>query len=105
MGKPYYRIGQAAKLLGISSYHLRRLCELGIIEAEFSGHQWQILVSVIEEVQRTGVPPIPSGELVSKESNGSSGSNSRLLAAPSASITNSAEEAAASEIRGDQSPE
>ena len=37
----FYRIGQASKHLGVSSYHLRRLCEAGAIDAELtSGNQW-----------------------------------------------------------------
>ena len=43
MGKEVlYRVGQAAKDLGVSSYRIRRLCETGLISAEFSGHQWEI---------------------------------------------------------------
>jgi excisionase family DNA binding protein len=96
MSEAYYRIGQAAKILGISSYHLRRLCELGMVEAEFSGHQWRILVSEVEKLQRTGVPPIPSGEIAPPETNGAR-SGQRLLAAPSDHATASAEEALMSE--------
>ena len=98
MGEGYYRIGQAAKILGISSYHLRRLCELGLVAAEYSGHQWQILVSMVENLLRTGVPPIPAGEIGPREPNGSH-SDKRLLAAPSDHAITSAEERLASEHR------
>lgn len=56
----FYRIGQASKQLGISSYHLRRLCQAGAVEAEFTtGNQWKIPISEIARLQQEGVPPIP----------------------------------------------
>src|SRR5215471_8808896 len=99
MPETYFRSGQAAKFLQISSRDMRRLCELGMIEAEFSdGRQWRIPTSEVEKLQRLGVPPIPSGDLAPHESNGrSTRSGQGLLAPPSASATGSAEEALMSE--------
>ena len=57
MPDSYYRTGQAAAALGISSYAIRRLCAAGLVEAEFSGKQWRIAVSEIERLKREGVPP------------------------------------------------
>ena len=51
MGKQIlYRVGQAAKDLGVSSYRLRRLCETGLINAEFSGKQWEIPAGEVERL-------------------------------------------------------
>jgi excisionase family DNA binding protein len=56
----YYRSGQAAKQLGISSYHVRRLCEAGEIAAEITdGNQWRIPVTEIRRLETEGVPPVP----------------------------------------------
>ena len=56
----FYRIGQASKQLGISSYQLRRLCQAGALDAELtSGNQWKIPISEISRLQQEGVPPIP----------------------------------------------
>ena len=62
MIEPYYRSGQAAQLIGISAYHVRRLCEAGFIDAVLaaSGH-WQIPASEIQRLQREGIPEIPAG--------------------------------------------
>lgn len=61
MAETYYRTGQAAKLLGVSSYHVRRLCESGIIEAELtSGQQWQVSSAEVNRLKREGVPPVPA---------------------------------------------
>src|SRR6516165_7873932 len=54
-----YRVGQVAKDCGVSSYRIRRLCETGMIEAEFSGNQWQIPASEVERLKRNGVPAAP----------------------------------------------
>jgi excisionase family DNA binding protein len=51
----YYRTGQAAKQLGVSSYHVRRLCEAGEIAAELSdGQQWKIPAAEIARQERRG---------------------------------------------------
>lgn len=40
---PAYRTGQAAHLLGVSSYYVRQLCEAGLIIGELTaGNQWRI---------------------------------------------------------------
>jgi excisionase family DNA binding protein len=54
-----YRVGQTAKDLGVSSYRIRRLCETGLIEADFSGKQWQIPATEVERLKREGVPSAP----------------------------------------------
>jgi excisionase family DNA binding protein len=54
-----YRVGQAGKDLGVSSYRIRRLCETGRIDAEFTGKQWQIPAAEVERLKRDGVPPAP----------------------------------------------
>ncbi len=61
MSRAYYRSGQAAKLWGISSHLVRRLCEGGQVRAERSeGGQWKIPYSEVERIQKEGVPEIPS---------------------------------------------
>jgi excisionase family DNA binding protein len=59
MIEAYYRTGQVAKLLKVSSYHVRRLCETGLIEAEFSGQQWKVPAREVERLRKQGVPPLP----------------------------------------------
>ena len=60
MSDNFYRSGQAAKQLGVSSYHVRRLCEVGEITAELTtGQQWRIPGSEIARLRREGVPDIP----------------------------------------------
>ena len=59
----FYRIGQASKQLNVSSYHLRRLCQAGVIDAELtSGNQWRIAISTSAELRerfvRPGFPPM-----------------------------------------------
>jgi excisionase family DNA binding protein len=57
----FYRVGQAAKLLGISSHHVRRLCEAGLVQAEVSdGGQWRLPVDEVVRLKAQGVPPVPS---------------------------------------------
>jgi excisionase family DNA binding protein len=60
MAESYYRSGQAAKQLGVSSHHIRRLCEAGEIAAELThGQQWKIPASEVARLKKEGVPPIP----------------------------------------------
>lgn len=60
MPESYYRTGQAAKQLGVSSYHIRRLCEAGEIAAEITnGQQWKIPAAEIARLKKEGVPPVP----------------------------------------------
>jgi len=65
MSEGYYRIGAAARLLGISPYHLRRLCEAQLVEGVLlpSG-QRRVPVSEVERLLKEGIPPIPQGLLV-----------------------------------------
>jgi len=55
-----YRTGQLARVLGVSSYQIRRLAEAGLIEAEYSGKQWRIPARELERLQKEGVPEIPA---------------------------------------------
>lgn len=56
----FYRCGQAANELGVSSYKIRRLAENGLIpDAEFSGSQWHIPTAAVERMKKEGVPPLP----------------------------------------------
>ncbi len=59
----YLRIGQVAKELGISPYHVRKLCKAGWMEAEQTGGgQLRIPISEVERIRETGeIPPIPHG--------------------------------------------
>ncbi len=60
MPESFYRSGQAAKQLGVSSYHIRRLCEVGEITAEITaGQQWRIPASEIARLRREGIPDVP----------------------------------------------
>lgn len=58
----YYRSGQAAKMLGLSSYQLRRLAESELIDAEFTGNQWRFPASAIQELLKNGIPEIPAAD-------------------------------------------
>src|SRR5215472_12206214 len=105
MGKEVlYRVGQAAKDLGVSSYRIRRLCETGLISAEFSGHQWEIPASEIARLKRDGIPSAPKivdsdDAEASSTPNGKDHSAATLLAEPSPEMIAAAEEA---EISGRQ---
>jgi hypothetical protein len=93
-----YRVGQAGKDLGVSSYRIRRLCETGRIDAEFSGQQWQIPVAEIERLKRDGVPPTPkivdSDEVeTSRTPNTKENGAPTLLADPSPAMVAAAEQA------------
>ena len=60
MPESFYRSGQAAKQLGVSSYHIRRLCEVGEITAEITaGQQWRIPESEIARLRKEGIPDVP----------------------------------------------
>ena len=53
MPEIYFRTGQAAKQLGVSSYHIRRLCETGTIDAEITdGQQWKIPAAEIARLKK-----------------------------------------------------
>jgi excisionase family DNA binding protein len=99
MSDNFYRSGQAAKQLGVSSYHLRRLCEVGEINAELTaGQQWRIPASEIVRLRREGIPDIPvesdDGEDATYTSSEGEPEDppDGLLAAPSAELIEAAEE-------------
>jgi hypothetical protein len=61
MASAAYRVGQVAKLLGVSGHHIRKLCEAGLVQAEVSdGGQWRLPVGEVQRLQAQGVPPVPS---------------------------------------------
>ena len=104
MGKQIlYRVGQAGKDLGVSSYRIRRLCETGLIDADFSGKQWQIPAAEIERLKRDGVPSAPKIVDDSEDAEPSRTPNAKaataLLADPSPEMIAAAEEA---EMSGQQ---
>ena len=118
MSEDYYRTGQAAKELDVSSYHVRRLCECGLIDAELtSGRQWRIPLSEVTRLKKEGMPPIPQAikksprsaealesELVpSSDSHDlqrtGSGQPQRLYNPPSADLIQSAEQVSITENR------
>src|SRR5215475_27223 len=93
-----YRVGQAAKELGLSSYRVRRLAETGRIDAEFSGQQWQIPSGEVERLKRDGVPPTPkivdSDDVeTSRSPNAKENGTPTLLADPSPEMVAAAEQA------------
>jgi hypothetical protein len=93
----FYRCGQAAKELGISSYKIRRLAETGLIpDAEFNGAQWHIPVSAIERLKHEGVPALPKVVDIDDEADAPLASQkerttSTLLAPPSDEMVAAAE--------------
>src|SRR5215831_11905275 len=100
----FYRVGQAAKELGVSSYKIRKLAESGLIgDAEFSGAQWHIPVDAVERMKRDGVPPLPKVVDIDKEEGPAANQKERppstLLADPSPEMVGAAEEAEISSRR------
>jgi excisionase family DNA binding protein len=95
MPESYYRTGQAAKQLGVSSYLLRRLCEEGEITAEITdGQQWRIPGFEIARLRREGIPDVPveSDEADPSHTDSDPGELSEgLLAAPSEELIEAAE--------------
>jgi len=109
MPESYYRTGQVAKQLGVSSYHVRRLCEAGEIAAEITnGQQWKIPASEVARLRREGLPEIPL-ELKDEDAQFRDTPDARtrppndvpegLLAAPSAEVIGAAEEVKVAESR------
>jgi hypothetical protein len=92
-----YRVGQAGKDLGVSSYRIRRLCETGLIDAEFSsGKQWEIPAAEIERLKRDGVlsaPKIVDSEDAEPSHAPNAKAAAALLADPSPEVIAAAEEA------------
>jgi hypothetical protein len=101
----YYRSGQAARLWGISSHLVRRLCEAGQIEAELTdGGQWKIPHSEVERIRKEGIPEIPSsieqdGVEDEEEAAVDISPGGHLLAPPSDLVVTSAEEVIVAENR------
>lgn len=63
MNETAYRTGQVARMLSASPYHIRRLCEAGMVEAELTdGRRWRIPSREVERLKRDGLPPIPQVE-------------------------------------------
>ena len=90
-----FRTGQLARVLGVSSYQIRRLAETGLIEAEYSGKQWRIPARELERLQRDGVPEIPAntGATQSPPTRPKSPSgHPALFAEPSEQVIEAAEE-------------
>src|ERR1022692_316667 len=57
----FCRTGQVARVLGLSTHQVRRLCETGLIVAELGpGGHWRIPVSEVARLQKDGVVLIPS---------------------------------------------
>jgi excisionase family DNA binding protein len=101
MPESFYRSGQAAKQLGVSSYHIRRLCEVGAITAEITaGQQWRIPESEIVRLRREGVPDVPVESEDGEDDSPSASYRETdpdeppdgLLAAPSEELIEAAEE-------------
>jgi excisionase family DNA binding protein len=101
MPESFYRSGQAAKQLGVSSYHIRRLCEVGAITAEITaGQQWRIPESEIARLRREGVPDVPVESEDGEDDSPSASYRETdpdeppdgLLAAPSEELIEAAEE-------------
>ncbi|PYT23269.1 MAG: hypothetical protein DMG57_32535 [Acidobacteria bacterium] len=96
-----YRTGQAAKLLGRSSYEIRRLAESGLIGAEYSGKQWRIPAAEVERLRKDGVPEIPSSGMIGGNGAARPASNKSvangLLAPPSEDLIDSTEDLIATE--------
>ena len=103
MAESYYRTGQAAKQLGVSSYHVRRLCEAGEMAAELSaGQQWKIPVTEIERLKQEGVPPVPvrvDEEAGAQRSGGGLEEADAVPANPSPRVVEAAEDVRITESR------
>lgn len=99
MGSAYYRSGQAARVWGISSHLVRRLCEAGLIEAEQTdGGQWKIPRFEVDRINKEGIPEIPSPIESDKTEEEEEGPKSNgLLAPPSGEVVTSAEEVVVAE--------
>ena len=107
MQEQFYRTGQAAKQLGISTYRVRALCESGAIaDAELTDSgQWILPATAIQKLLRDGVPPTPktintAAPAISGSAAGRSKQNrstTPLIAAPSEDAVDAAEDSFISE--------
>ena len=91
-----YRTGQAAKVLGLSSYQVRRLAESGLIGAEYTGSQWRIPAGEVDRLLKDGIPEIPAND-GQAEKPAPVKPIDGLLAPPSATVVTAAEEVAITE--------
>src|SRR5215469_3595737 len=96
MGEAWYRTGQVAKVLGVSSYTIRRLADSGLIEASYSGHQWRIPASEVDRLLKEGIPDLPAAEIPPEAANSTKPPNG-LLAEPSETVVAAAERVAVAE--------
>jgi excisionase family DNA binding protein len=96
MSDGYYRVGQGAEQLGISSHKVRQLCRAGLINAEFTGSQWRIPVKEVERLLREEIPPVPKKVVEDAQSENYPSSKSKppspLLGSPSEELVRSSEE-------------
>lgn len=61
MPEATYSTGAAAQRLGVSQHHVRRLCEVGLVDADqTSGGRWRIFAGEIERLLQEGIPPLPA---------------------------------------------
>lgn len=61
MPEATYSTGAAAQRLGISQHHVRRLCEVGLVDADqTNGGRWRVYAGEIERLLQEGVPPLPT---------------------------------------------
>ena len=92
----FFRSGQAAKELGISSDHLRALCKAAKIRAQLTeGGQYRIPQSEVERLKREGVPAAPRPLPAAPSEPGPHARPARhpgLLASPSPDAIDSAEQ-------------
>jgi excisionase family DNA binding protein len=96
MGDAWYRTGQVAKALGVSSYTIRRLADSGLIEASYTGNQWRIPASEVDRLLKEGIPDLPAVEIRSETLNSIKPPNG-LLAEPSETVVAAAERVAVAE--------
>jgi excisionase family DNA binding protein len=96
MPEASYRTGQVAKMLGLSSYQVRRLAETGMIDTEYSGKQWRVPAAEVDRLLKEGIPEIPANGTRAENPTPAKPSNSQpsngLLAPPSDVVVNAAEE-------------
>jgi excisionase family DNA binding protein len=97
MPEASYRTGQVAKMLGLSSYQIRRLVETGLVDAEYSGgKQWRVPAAEVDRLLKEGIPEIPANgtgaENPAPAKPPNAQSSNGLLAPPSDAVVNAAEE-------------
>ena len=97
----HFRVGQVAKKFGVSTYHIRKLLEAGLMDGELTdGQQWRIPTSEIARFEKSGLPPTPqtagrdteAGHRLPPPPAGSRQGHPALLAPPSDEVIEAAEE-------------